>query len=125
MIKVKALLISFLLAGALFAIGVTTVHAADEPVVFITRFFVNPGQEAIFLERNTKIIESIRKAEPAYFNRLQRSATNPSQYVIYEVYPSEAAADRLIKEAFAKLGPRPEGMLSRPPESEKLVPLGR
>ena len=128
MIKAKALLISFLLAGAQFSIGVTTVHAADEPVVLIARFLVTPGQEAVFEERNLKVVELVRKAEPDVIYRLQRSTTNPSQYVFYEVYPSQAAFDRHVKEtlpAFAKeAGPRPEGMLARPPEVEKFVPLG-
>jgi len=129
MIKAKTLSISCLLAGALFSIGVTTVHAADEPVVVIARLFVNPGQEAAFEERTLKAVEFVRKAEPDIIYRLQRSTTNPSQYVFYEVYPSQAAFDRHVKEtlpAFAKeVGPRPEGMLARPPEVEKLVPLGR
>jgi len=101
----------------------------DEPVVLIARFFVNPGQETVFEERNLKVVDFVRKAEPDVIYRLQRSITNPSQYVFYEVYPSQAAFDRHVKEtlpAFAKeVGPRPEGMLARPPEIEKLVPLGR
>jgi quinol monooxygenase YgiN len=129
MIRAKALSISCLLASALFSIGGTTVHAADEPVVVIARFFVNPGQEAVFEERNLKVVEFVRKAEPDVIYRLQRSTTNPSQYVFYEVYPSQAAFDRHVKDtipAVAKeVGPRPEGMLARPPETEKLVPLGR
>jgi quinol monooxygenase YgiN len=103
--------------------------AADEPVVLISRFFVNPGQEAVFEQRTLKAVEFVRKAEPEVIYRLQRSITNPLQYVFYEVYPSQAALDRHMKEtlpAFAKeVGPRPEGMLARPPENEKLVPLGR
>ena len=129
MIKANALSINCLLAGALFSIGVTTVHAADEPVVVIARFFVTPGQEAAFEQRALKAVEFVRKAEPDIIYRLQRSTTNPSQFVFYEVYPSQAAFDRHVKEtlpAFAKeVGPRPEGMLARPPEVEKLVPVGR
>jgi quinol monooxygenase YgiN len=105
----------------------TAARAADEPVVLIGRFNINPGQEAVFEERNRKVVEFVRKAEPDIIYRLQRSTTNPSQYVYYEVYPSQAAFDRHVKEtlpAFAKqFGPRPEGMLARPPEIEKLVPL--
>lgn len=107
----------------------TAVHAADEPVVLISRFYVNPGQESVFEERTLKAVEFVRKAEPDVIYRLQRSLTNPSQYVFYEVYPSQAALDRHSKEtlpAFAReVGARPEGMLARPQENEKLVPLGR
>jgi quinol monooxygenase YgiN len=109
--------------------GVTTVHAADEAVVLIARFFCEPGARGAFEERTLKAVEFVRKAEPDTIYRLQRSTTNPSQYVFYEVYPSQTAFDRHVKEtlpAFAKeVGPRPEGMLARPPEIEKLVPLGR
>jgi quinol monooxygenase YgiN len=90
--------------------------------------FVNPGQEAVFEERTRKAVEFVRKAEPDTIYRLQRSTTNPSQYAFYEVYLSQAAFDRHVKEtlpALAKeVGPRPEGMLARPPDIEKLVPLG-
>jgi quinol monooxygenase YgiN len=62
-------------------------------------------QEAVFEERNLKVVEFVRKAEPDVIYRLQRSTTNPSQYVFYEVYPSQAAFDRHVKEtlpAFVK-----------------------
>ena len=92
-----------LLAGALFSIGVTTVHAADEAVVLIARFFVNPGQEAAFEERTLKAVEFVRKAEPDTIYRLQRPTTNPSQYAFYEVYLSQAAFDRHVKETLPAL----------------------
>src|SRR5262249_52047232 len=116
MIKAKTLSISCLLAGALFSIGVTTVHAADEPVVVIARFLWSPAEAPRFEERNRKIVEFLLTAAPDIIYRLQRSTTNPSQFVFYEVYPSQAAFDRHVKEtlpAFAKeVGPRPEGMLA-------------
>jgi quinol monooxygenase YgiN len=107
----------------------TAVHAADEPVVLIFRAYVNPGQEAVFEERNLKLVEFVRKAEPDVIFRLHRSITNPSQYVVYEVFPSHAAFDRHLRITFPafdkEVGPQPEGMLARPPEYEKLVLLGR
>ena len=102
---IKTLSINCLLVGWLFSIGVTTVHAADEPVVLIARFFVTPGQEEAFEERTFKAVEFVRKAEPDIIYRLQRSTKDPTQYVFYEVYPSQVAFDRHVKEtlpAFAK-----------------------
>jgi len=105
----------------------TAVHAAD--VVLISRAYVNPGQEAVFEERNLKLVEFVRKTEPDVIFRLHRSITNPSQYVVYEVFPSHAAFDRHLRITFPafdkEVGPQPEGMLARPPEYEKVVPLGR
>ena len=125
----RARSIGYLLAGALASIGMPAANAADEPIVLISRFHVNPGQEPVFEERTRMAVEFVRKAEPDVIYRLQRSITNPSQYVFYEVYPSQTAFDRHMKEtlpAFAKaVGPRPEGMLARPPENEKLVPMER
>jgi quinol monooxygenase YgiN len=106
----------------------TAVHAADEPVVMIFRAYVNPGQEAVFEERNLKLVEFVRKAEPDVIFHLHRSITNPSQYVVYEVFPSRAASyrhSRITFPAFDKeVGPQPEGMLARA-EYEELVLLGR
>ena len=45
-------------------VSLTPVYAADEPVVVMSRFFVTPGKEAIFEERNRKIVERVRKTEP-------------------------------------------------------------
>ena len=107
----------------------TAVHAADEPVVLIFRAYVNPGQEAVFEERNLKLVEFVRKAEPDVIVRLHRSITNPSQYVVYEVFPSRAAFYRHLRITFPafdkEVGPQPEGMLARAPEYEELVLLGR
>jgi quinol monooxygenase YgiN len=108
-------------------VSITSVHAAEEPVVVISRFFVTPGKEAIFEERNRKIVERVRKTEPDIIYRLQRSKTNPSQYVYYEVYPSEAALERHSKltlpAIFKEIGPPPEGLLARPRENESLQVL--
>jgi quinol monooxygenase YgiN len=129
MIKTKVLLISLLLAGALFSSGVSAVRAADEPVVVIARFFVKPRKETVFEERTHKVVELVRKADPENVNRLQRSTRNPLEYVFYEVFPSQDAFDHHIFETLPavamEVGPEPEGMLARPPEVEKLVPVGR
>jgi quinol monooxygenase YgiN len=129
MIKTKPLLIGLLLAGAIFSSGFNTVRAADEPVVVIARFFVNAGKETVFETHTLKIVELVRKAEPDIVYRLQRSTNNPSQYVFYEVFPSQAAFDHHVFETLPAVaiavGPEPAGMLARPPEVEKLVPQGR
>ena len=115
--------ISAYLATATF----TPLHAADEPVVVISRFFVTPGKEAIFEERNRKIVEYVRKAEPDVVYRLQRSKKDPSQYVYDEVHPSPAALERHSKQALPaalkEIGPPPEGLLARPRENETLQVL--
>jgi quinol monooxygenase YgiN len=89
---------------------------------------VNPGQEAVFEERNLKLVEFVRKAEPDVIVRLHRSITNPSQYVVYKVFPSRAASYRHFRITFPafdkEVGPQPEGMLARA-EYEELVLLGR
>ena len=122
---VTAVAAGLIAVSALF----TPAQAADGPVVLIARFYVAPGQESAFEERSKKGIEFVRKAEPDIIvYRLDRSTKDPSQYVFFEVYPSQAALDRHAKEtlpAFAKLvGPRPEGLFTKPPEIEKLAPVG-
>ena len=124
----RAMIEKGLTMAAAAAVGIWAVtapvpaRAADEPVVVISRFFVNPGQEATFEDRVRKAVVFVRKAEPDIIYRLQKSTTNPHQYVFYEVYPSKVAFDRHMKEtlpAFGKtVGPRPDGMLARAPENE-------
>lgn len=101
--------------------------AADEPVILISRFSAAPGQEGALEDRLRKAVEFVRKAEPATIYRVQRSKKDPSQFVFYEVYPSQAALDhhaKVVLPAFNKeVGARPEGMLARPPESELFRPL--
>lgn len=123
MYKMFLVAISACVTAATFA----PLHAADEPVVVISRFFIAQGKEAIFEERNRKIVEYVRKAEPDIVYRLQRSKRDPSQYVYYEVYPSQAALERHSKQilpvVLKELGPPPEGLLARPRENETLQVL--
>jgi quinol monooxygenase YgiN len=73
------------------------------------------------------VVEYVRRAEPNITYRLQRSMKDPSVFLYYEVYPSEAAFDNHVKVVLPamtkEIGPRPEGMLARPPEGEKFRPV--
>src|SRR5215467_13373524 len=86
-----------LLLGVVIALPGFTAHVAAEPVVLISRLTAAPGQEGALEERARRVVEYVRKAEPAVVYRVQRSKKDPSQYVFYEVYPSQEALDHHAK----------------------------
>jgi quinol monooxygenase YgiN len=114
-----------IVAAALMS-GGSTAHAADEPIVVTARFYITPGQEAAYEEFGKKVVEYVRRAEPDIIYRLQRSIKDPSVFVFYKVYQSEAAFDNHVKVVLPALtkeiGPCPEGILARAPEVEKFRP---
>lgn len=115
-------LVTIILCGALLVGAAQIAYAADEPVTLIARFYAAPGREADVEARFLKLVAFVRKAEPNTTYRLYRSKTDPSVFLTYEVYPSQAARDEhqnVHIPAFQKeSGPAPEGLYARPPERE-------
>ena len=105
----------------LFAISGETARA-DERVVIVARYYPAPGREADLEARLLRSLKYVKQAEPNVSYRLHRSAKEPTVFLFYEVYPSQAARDQHVTETLTALrreaGPMPEGILSRPPEVE-------
>jgi len=95
---------------------------ADEQVVIVARYYPAPGREADLEARLLRSLKYVKQAEPNVSYRLHRSAKDPTVFLFYEVYPSQAALDQHLTvtlTAFRKeAGPVPEGIFSRPPEVE-------
>ena len=95
---------------------------AGEQVVIVGRFYPAPGREAELEARLLRSVTYVKQAEPDITYRLHRSAKEPTVFLYYEVYPSQAAFDRHRTETIAafrkEAGPPPEGIFSRPPEVE-------
>jgi quinol monooxygenase YgiN len=99
------------------------------PVVVLVKVFPTAGREnelqALYLKR----LDYLRKAEPDATFRLHRSTREPSTFLWYEVYPSQAAYERHVKVVMANFkketGPTPDGIIARPSESETFTELGR
>lgn len=106
---------------ALFAISAEGAWA-DEQVVVVARFYPAPGREAELEARLLRSVKYVKQAEPNITYRFHRSVKEPTVFLYYEVYPSQAAFDQHRTEtipAFRKeAGPPPEGIFSRPPEIE-------
>jgi quinol monooxygenase YgiN len=71
--------------------------------------------------RLLRSVKFVKQAEPNITYRLHRSAKEPTVFLYYEVYPSQAAFDqhRQTIAAFRReAGPPLEGIFSRPPEVE-------
>jgi len=105
----------------LFAIS-SEMARADERVVIVARYSPTPGREAELEARLLRALKFMKQAEPNVSYRLHRSAKEPTVFLFYEVYPSQAALDQHLTEtlmAFRKeAGPVPEGIFSRSPEVE-------
>jgi quinol monooxygenase YgiN len=95
---------------------------ADEQVVIVARFYPAPGREAELEARLLRSVKFVKQAEPNITYRLHRSAKEPTAFLYYEVYPSQAAFDQHRTETIAafrkEAGPPPEGIFSRPAEVE-------
>jgi quinol monooxygenase YgiN len=120
----KALIV--LTMGCLIALGLGSVapltRAADEPVTVVSRFYPTPGREDELEARFLKSVAYVRKAEPQVLTyRVHRSVNEPVVFLWYEVYPSQAEFEhhKAVVAAFRKeFGPLPEGIVTRPPETE-------
>jgi quinol monooxygenase YgiN len=106
----------------LSVVPVGSVNAADEQIVLTTRVYPAPGREAETEARVVRFVELVKKAEPDITYRLHRSTKEPTIFLFYEVYPSQAAFDKhrtvTIPAVRSVVGAAPEGLLARPLETE-------
>ena len=102
--------------------------AAEGGVTGVARLVASPGREAELQERLVKLVAFAKESEPGSTYWLSRSKKDPSVFLLYERYPSQAAADlhpSATLPAFAKkYGPTPSGLLARPLEWEGFEPVG-
>ena len=114
----RTLLAALALQGGL----VNTAMAAEDAIVVVVKVFPGAGRENELQSRYQKQLEFLVKSEPNSSFRLHRSAKEPTYFLWYETYPSQAAFDNHLKAvmpAFRKeFGPTPEGLVARPSESE-------
>ena len=124
--QLKSLAGTALAAACLLSSPVSS-RAAKESVTVIARFVATPGREAELEARLLKTVEFVRKAEPAYTYRLHRSSKDPSVFLFYEIYSSQAAVDQhsnvTLPASRREFGPLAEGLLARPPEIERFTAL--
>jgi quinol monooxygenase YgiN len=96
--------------------------AADESVTVIGRLNAASGREAEAEARLLQVVAFVRKAEPSTTYRLYRSMKDPTVFLFYEVYQTQAVFEQHSKvtlPAFRKeYGAAPEGLFLRPPETE-------
>jgi len=113
---------SLALAIVLALGSVPALAQQPSPIVVLVKVFPTPGREnelqALYLKR----LEYLRKAEPDVNFKLHRGTKEPTVFLWYEVYPSQAAYDSHLKVVMAnfrkEFGPTPEGILAKPSESE-------
>jgi quinol monooxygenase YgiN len=120
---------SLIVAASLACITALSVAQQAGPVVVLVKVFPSAGREDELQAQYLKRLEYLRKAEPEATFRLHRSAKEPSTFLWYEVYPSQAAYENHVKVVMAnfrkEFGPTPEGLIARPSESETFIDLGR
>ena len=102
---------------------------AAEQVFVVVRTFAAEGRENELQARSLQQIEFLRKAEPTANFRLFRSANAPTTFLWHEVYESQTAYEthlNVVIPSFRKeVGPPPQGLMAKPPESEPYVELAK
>jgi quinol monooxygenase YgiN len=120
---IPATLVTVLCVAALLAPQGAAL-AADEKIIVVGRFTVAPGRENDIEARFKKLVAFVRQVEPNVTYHAYRSTKDPALFVLYEVYPSEAAREEHMKvhlPAFQKEnGPLQESWLTRSPERDFL-----
>jgi quinol monooxygenase YgiN len=118
---VRALALT-LVVGSLVAICAPQARAADEPTIFVVKFFPAEGREDEAQARLAKLVKFVPANNPGVTFRLHRSTKNPVVFLLYETFPSQAAQDtqqKTVLPAFLKeFGPSPEGLWAKPNEVE-------
>lgn len=110
------------------AIGsVSALAQQSSPVVVLVKVFPTPGRESELQALYLKRLDYLRKAELGVNFKLHRGTKEPTVFLWYEVYPSQAAYDNHLKVVMAnfrkEFGPTPEGILAKPSESETFSAL--
>ena len=94
--------------------------AADDTVTIVARFYATPGKEAEAEARLLKSLDFVRKNEPNITYKFYHSKKDPTLFLSYEIYPSQAELENHVKNVLpasrAALGAFPDGMFSRPME---------
>ena len=105
--------------AALFALS-GQMARADEPIITVNRLYPAPGREAELEARLVRIVKYLKKAEPTVTYRLHRSAKEPTVFMFYTIFPSQAALDheRETVAALRKRDPPPDGIFGKPSEVE-------
>jgi quinol monooxygenase YgiN len=105
------------------------VSAADEPITVVARLYPAPGREAEAEARLLQYVAYSRRVEPGAMYRLHRSSNEPTTFLLYATYASQAAREQHPKvtvPAFEKeFGPAPEGLWARPRVVETFRELAR
>ena len=114
----KALALTIVIAlGSLSALA-----QQPSPLVVLVKVFPSQGRENELQTLYLKRLEYLRKAEPDVTFKLHRGTKEPTVFLWYEVYPSQATYDNHLKVIMAnfrkEFGPTPEGILAKPSESE-------
>jgi quinol monooxygenase YgiN len=116
-----------LFVAVLLIISIPALAQPVGPVVVLVKVFPSAGREGELQALYLKRLEYLRKAEPDASFKLHRTAKEPTVFLWYEVYPSQAAYDNHLKVVMINFrkdfGPTPEGILARPSESESYLAI--
>jgi quinol monooxygenase YgiN len=122
MLSFARVLCSALVVGTLAVGAAPTARAADEPTIFVVRFFPAEGREDEAQARLAKLAKFVPANNPGVTFRLHRSIKKPVVFLLYETFPSQAAMDtqqKTVLPAFVKeFGASPEGLWAKPNEVE-------
>lgn len=97
-------------------------NSADEQIVVTSKIYPAVGREDELEARLIQVSKLVKKLEPEFTFRLQRSLNEPVFFVLYQIYPSQMAFDKhrtqTMQTVRKELGPPPEGITARLSEIE-------
>jgi quinol monooxygenase YgiN len=96
--------------------------SADQQIAVTSKIYPAVGREDELEERLIRVAQLVKKLEPEFTFRLQRSLNEPVFFLLYQIYPSQAAFDRHTAQTMQivrkEMGPPPEGLTARLSEIE-------
>jgi quinol monooxygenase YgiN len=98
------------------------IKSVDEEFAVTSKIYPAVGREDELEEHLIRMTQLVKKLEPEFTFRLQRSVNEPVFFVLYQIYPSQAAFEKHRAETTQsirkELGPPPEGIMARLSEIE-------
>jgi quinol monooxygenase YgiN len=119
---------TFVIMAAVFGVALAVlseprqVKSADAQFGVTSKIYPAVGREDELEERLIRMTQLVKKLEPEFTFHLQRSMNEPVFFVLYQIYPSQAAFEKHRVETMQtvrkELGSPPEGIMARLSEIE-------
>jgi quinol monooxygenase YgiN len=125
---IQSIIGTFVIVVAVFGVAFAVlseprqVESVDGEFGVTSKIYPAVGREDELEERLIRMTQLVKKLEPEFTFRLQRSVNEPVFFVLYQIYPSQAAFEKhraqTMQTVRKELGSPPEGIMARLSETE-------